>query len=168
MSTVSAKKVVTIEYVLRDKKGEELDRSNPDAPMLYLHGARNIVPGLERQLEGKAVGDEVVAVVPPAEGYGEKDPRLKPMRIPRSQFPKDAQIRKGMQFMTRTEQGMAPLWVVKVQGPTVVVTAEHPLAGVELHFTVKILELRDATAEELEHGHVHGPGGHHHGDSEEE
>jgi len=159
---VAEKKVVTMEYVLRDAKGTELDKSDPEAPMAFLAGARNIVPGLEKQLVGKAVGDEVKAVVPPAEGYGEKM-KMKPIRMPRSRFPKDAQIRKGMQFMTQTEQGMMPLWVTKVQGPTVVVSPQHPLAGVELHFDVKILEIRDATDEELEHGHVHGPGGHDHG-----
>ncbi len=164
--TISDKKVVTIDYVLRNAAGEELDKSDPDAPMLYLHGGHNIVPGLERQLVGKTIGDEVVAVVPPAEGYGEPDPRLKPMRVPKSSFPKDAALRKGMQFMTKTEQGMVPLWVIKVQGPTVIVSGEHPLTGVELHFTVKVIDIRDATEVELAHGHVHGPGGHHHGEEE--
>ena len=158
---IAEKKAVTLEYVLHDKSGSELDRSKPDKPLVYLHGASNIVPGLEEQLAGQSVGAELKAVVPPEKGYGVKR-RLKPLRMPRSKFPADADIKVGAQFVTRTEQGMLPLWITKIQGPTVVCTAEHPLAGVELHFSVKVLEIRDATDEEVEHGHVHGPGGHEH------
>lgn len=155
-------KVVTIEYVLHDGKGKERDRSKEDAPMQYLHGARNIVPGLEAKLESKKVGDEFVAVVSPAEGYGE--PRgLKPVRMPRSSFPKDADLSRGVGFTSKTQDGRSfPLWVTKVQGPTVICSAEHPMAGVELHFSVKVLDIRDASEEEVAHGHVHGPGGHGH------
>lgn len=158
---IEDKSVVTMEYVLRDPEGNELDRSKPGSPLVYLHGTQSIVPGLERQLTGKQVGDEVNAVVSPEEGYG---PRrgFKPLRMQRSKFPPDAPLRAGMQFVTRTEQGMMPLWVTKVQGPTVICTPEHPLAGVELHFAVKILEIRMATDEEVEHGHAHGPGAHDH------
>ena len=163
---VGEKKVVSIEYVLRNAAGEELDRSQPDHPLLFLCGSHNIVPGLEKQLLGKVVGDEVDAVVPPEEGYGPKM-KVKDLRFPRSSFPADAKLEKGVQFMTRTEKGPMPLWVKKVQGPTVICTPLHPLAGVELHFHVKILELRDATEEELQHGHAHGPGGHHPHDEEE-
>ncbi len=130
--------------------------------MLYLHGARNIVPGLERQLESKKVGDEFVAVVPAAEGYGEKR-GLKPIRMPRSAFPKDANLARGTGFNSKDKDGRPfPLWVVKVQGPTVVCTGEHPMAGEELHFSVKVTDIRDASEEEIAHGHPHGPGGHEH------
>lgn len=158
-------KVVTIQYVLKDPSGQELDKSAEDAPLAYLHGAHNIVPGLEKELVGKKPGDKVQATVPPEEGYGIK--RGKPQQIPKSRFPQDAQIRKGMSFMTESPDGRRmALWVTKVMGPMVTVTTDHPLAGVTLCFSVEVLEVRDATEEERAHGHVHGPGGHHHGDDD--
>lgn len=164
-NVVEEKKVVTIEYVLTDKAGKELDRSAPDKPMLYLHGAHNIVPGLEKELTGKAPGDSFEAVVSPEQGYGPKQ-KVKDIRMPRSAFPADAPLARGMQFITETERGNMPLWVKKVQGPTIIVTPLHPLAGVELHFSGKVVEIRDASEEEIAHGHAHGPGGHHHGEEE--
>ncbi|MEM6958473.1 MAG: FKBP-type peptidyl-prolyl cis-trans isomerase [Myxococcota bacterium] len=156
--TVSANKVVTLSYVLTNKAGEELDRSKEGAPLRYLHGARNIVPGLERQLEGKAVGDAFEAQVPAAEGYGAKQ-KVKPIRMPRSRFPQDADIKKGTSFQTQTRDGRAfPLWVTKVQGNTIVCTPLHPLTGVDLHFAVEILEIRDGSEEEIARGFVQGSG----------
>ena len=160
---VADEKVVSLTYTLSDPSGRELERSADDAPLVYLHGAKNIVPGLEKELTGKESGDEFQAVVSPEQGYG---PRrgLKPVRIPRSRFPQDAEVKAGMAFMFRGPQGQPmPVWVKKLQGPTVVCSVEHPFAGVELHFRGKILEVRDASPEELEHGHAHGPGGHDHG-----
>lgn len=154
-------KVVTIDYVLRNKAGEELDRSKPDSPMVYLHGHRNIVVGLEKQLAGKTTGDEVDAVVAPEEGYGPKM-KVKPLRIPRSQLPADIELKKGSQLVMQQQGKHYPVWVEKVQGPTVILTPQHPLAGVELHFHVIVKEIRDASEEEIAHGHVHGPGGHEH------
>ncbi|MEM9071427.1 MAG: peptidylprolyl isomerase [Myxococcota bacterium] len=156
---IAKDKVVTIAYVLRDASGKELDKSDPESPMRYLHGHRNIVPGLERQLEGKTQGDEIDAVVPPGEGYGEKQ-KVKSLRVPRSQLPADAPVHKGAQLVMQSKGQHFPVWVEKVQGPTVVLTPQHPLAGVELHFHVEVLDIRDASEEEITHGHVHGPGGH--------
>lgn len=159
---VEDKKVVSISYTLSDPSGRELERSADDSPLVYLHGARNIVPGLEKELAGKAPGDEFQAVVSPEEGYGPKR-GLKPVRLPRSSFAKDAKLEAGVAFMTRGPQGQPmPLWVKKVQGPTVICSVEHPFAGVELHFRGKVLEVREATEEEVEHGHAHGPDGHDH------
>ena len=155
-------KVVTIDYVLRNAAGEEIDRSKPDSPMVYLHGHNNIVPGLEKQLAGKTTGDELDAVVPPEEGYGPKQAKLKSLRVPRSQLPADISLKKGSQLVMQQDGKHYPVWVEKVQGPTVILTPQHPLAGVELHFHVTVKEIRDASEEELAHGHVHGPGGHHH------
>ncbi len=154
-------KVVTIDYVLRNKGGEEIDRSKPDSPMVYLHGHRNIVVGLEKQLTGKTKGDEVKAVVPPEEGYGPKQ-KIKPLRVPKSQLPDDIDLKKGSQLIMQQDGKRYPVWVQKVQGPTVVLTPQHPLAGEELHFEVTVKDIRDATEEEIAHGHVHGPGGHEH------
>lgn len=160
--TITANKVVSMDYVLTDPKGNELDKSKEGHPLVYLHGARNIVPGLERQLEGKSVGDEFDAKVPAAEGYGPKQ-KVKPIRMARSRFPADTEVKKGMSFQTQGKDGRTfPLWVTKVQGPTIICSPLHPLVGVDLHFHVKVLEIRDATAEEIEHKHVHGPGGHDH------
>tara|TARA_B100001750_G_C15473066_1_gene580945 strand:+ start:1074 stop:1568 length:495 start_codon:yes stop_codon:yes gene_type:complete len=162
MSKVENEKVVTLSYTLFDPSGRELERSAEDQPLVYLHGAKNIVPGLEKELTGKEAGDEFQAVVSPEQGYGPKR-GLKPVRVPRSSFEKDAKLEAGMAFMTRGPQGQPmPLWIKKVQGPTVVCSVEHPFAGVELHFRGKVVDVRDAAAEEIEHGHAHGPDGHGH------
>lgn len=162
MSAIADDKVVSIHYTLRDDDGDEIDSSVGDEPLTYLHGASNIVPGLERQLAGKQVGDMVKAVVPPEEGYGVAE-GPGPQRVPRDAFPKDAELEPGTQFFARGPNGDAmPLWVVEVTDEGVMVDANHPLAGVTLHFEVEIVEVRDATAEEKAHGHPHGPGGHHH------
>ncbi len=158
---ISKDRVVTLSYVLKNVAGEELDRSKPDHPMVYLHGHRNIVPGLEKQLEGKTKGDKVEAVVPPEEGYGRKQ-KVKTLRVPRSQLPGDASILPGAQLIMESKGQHFPVWVEMVQGRTIVLTPQHPLAGVELHFSVEIVDVREATEEEIAHGHVHGPGGHEH------
>ena len=165
--TVAAGKVVTIDYVLTNPEGEELDRSSDGQPLAYLHGAGNIVPGLEDGLEGKKAGDSLVVKVPPNKGYGPKQ-KAKSQRILRSKFPPDAHVEAGTRFVMQGPDGRPfPIWVSKVQGREVHVTTQHPLAGVTLCFDVTIREVRDATDEEKAHGHVHGPGGHHHdGDDE--
>ena len=164
---VAAEKVVSMDYVLTNPKGEELDRSAEGHPLVYLHGAHNIVPGLEEALVGKKVGESLKVEVPPEKGYGPK-PKVKPQKMLRSMFPEDARVEKGVQFLMQGKDGRPfPIWVTKVMGKQVHVTTAHPLAGVTLCFDVTIREIRDATEEELSHGHVHGPGGHHHGDEEE-
>lgn len=165
---IADEKVVSIAFVLRDDAGTELDRSEEDKPLRYLHGKRNIVPGLEKALVGKSVGDKVDAVVPPEEGYG-KPLKEKPIQVRRSELPTEGKLERGMQFFMQDGQGRPiPVWVKKIQGPSVVVTRNHPLAGKNLRFEVEVLEIRDATAEELEHGHVHGPGGVEHDDEASE
>lgn len=159
---VGAGKVVSIEYVLRDTKGNELDRSAEGSPLIYLHGAHNIVPGLEDALVGKKAGDSLEVRVAPEKGYGPKR-NLKPQRILRSSFPADATVEKGSRFVMNDPKGRPfPIWVTKVMGREVHVTPEHPLAGEILCFSVTVREVRDATDEEKQHGHAHGPGGHHH------
>ena len=155
-------KVVSLDYVLKDDAGEVIDRSADGSPLLYLHGARNIVVGLERALSGKRVGDSLSVSVPPEHGYGSR--RGKTWTVPRSSFPKEAKLERGMQFSTQTQDGRRmPIWIAKVQGPSVVVDPNHPLADKTLHFEVKVLEVRDASDEEKQHGHAHGPHGHGHG-----
>ena len=162
---ITKDKVVTLKYVLRDAAGAQLEESTPERPLLYLHGHRNLVPGLERQLEGKALGDAFVAVVPAAEGYGEKR-KVRSLRLPRSKFDPEMTLDRGTQFFMQTQEGRPlPLWIEKVQGNTIVATPQHPMAGLELHFEVEVLAVRDGTAEEIEHGHAHGEGGHEHEDA---
>jgi FKBP-type peptidyl-prolyl cis-trans isomerase SlyD len=162
LSQVEAGKVVSFHYTLTNGSGEVLDSSADREPLPYLHGAGNIVPGLEQQLSGKAVGDKFDAVVAPADGYGERS-GPEPQAVERGAFPPDAPLQKGMQFMAQTPDGQhIPLWIDRIEGDTVYVDHNHPLAGVTLHFAVEITGIRDATAEEQAHGHPHGPGGHHH------
>ena len=154
--------VVQFHYTLTDPDGNVIDSSDGSEPLSYLHGADNIVDGLESQLAGKVVGDTFEAVVPAAEGYGEKE-GPGPQPIPRSNFPEDVDLMPGMHFIASDESGQEMmLWVMKVEDDQVFVDVNHPLAGVELHFAVEVVSIRDATKEEVEHGHPHGPGGHAH------
>lgn len=151
--------VVSLQYTLRDAKGVVLDQSDASEPLLYLHGHENIVPGLEDALTGKKVGDKVKAVVSPEDGYGEKSGEVE--RVPRDAMPEDIEV--GMDLLAEDEEGeVMPFWIVAIEGDEVLVTPDHPLAGVELHFDVEILAVRAATGEELKHGHPHGPDGHGH------
>ena len=156
---IGAKKAVSFHYSLRDDEGTVLDSSEGRPPLTYLHGEGNIVPGLERALEGKSAGDEVKATVPPEEGYGERDDD-NIRNVPRRKLP-EGKIEPGMRLRLQTNEGPVPALVTAVSGDYVTVDANHPLAGMTLHFDVTVVEVRDATAEELEHGHVHGPGDHH-------
>ena len=159
---VADKHVVYMHYTLKNPEGEVIDSSSGRDPLAYLHGSGNIVPGLERQLTGLAIGATKTAIVPPTEGYGERQP-MPPEPVPRSQFPADANIAEGMMFQAQTPDGRPfPVWVAKVEDDTVYIDPNHPLAGVELHFEVEIVEVRSASEEEISHGHPHGPGGHHH------
>lgn len=154
-------KVVSIDYTLKDEAGEVLDTSEGREPVAYLHGAGNIVPGLESALEGKSKGDSISVSVAPADGYGERDPEMV-QPVPRENFPPEAQVEVGMQFQAETPQGPRIVTIVKVDEQEITVDANHPLAGKQLNFAVTITDVRDATAEELAHGHAHGAGGHHH------
>jgi len=161
MTTITAKKVALIHYTLTNDAGEELDTSRGSDPMPYLHGAGNIVPGLESQLEGKSKGDKVKAVVKPEDGYGDKSD-LPPQAVPRSAFG-DSEPRAGLPLVVEDESGnQMQLWIVEVLGDKVMLSPDHPLAGVTLNFDVEIVDVRDATDSELEHGHAHPGDGHHH------
>jgi len=152
--------VVSMHYVLKDGEGTVIDESR-DQPLPYLHGHQNIVPGLERELAGTPVGETKKVVVSPEEGYGTREEELV-LTVPRDQLPADMAPEVGMTVGMETDQGhTVPVRVVEVHDDHVKLDANHELAGVTLHFEVKIDSVRPATAEELEHGHVHGPGGHH-------
>ena len=156
-------KVASFHYTLRNGngEGEVIDTSEGREPLAYLHGAGNIVPGLERQLVGKRVGDAFDAVVEPDEGYGVRDGSPQP--VDRSAFPEGMPLSVGMMLHAETpDREVVPLWVVQIEDDKVWVDENHPLAGVTLHFTIEVTEIRDASDVELEHGHPHGPGGHDH------
>ena len=160
--TIAQHKVVTIHYKVTDSNNDEvIDSSENGEPMTYLHGARNIIPGLEQALEGKSVGDELEVTVEPADAYGERsDDRVQ--QVPIDAFQEMEKIEPGMAVTAQTDQGQINLVVIEVDETTVTVDANHPLAGKMLKFEVKIEAVRDASEEEMEHGHVHGPGGHAH------
>lgn len=157
---VAKDKVVTIDYTLTGAGGELLDSSQGGEPLSYLHGAGGMIPGLEIALEGKAAGEAVKAVVPPDQAYGQKDPSLV-QPVPRDRFPDVPDIRPGMQFTAQGKSGSRVVTVVGVDDSNVTIDANHPLAGQTLNFDVKVVDVRDATSEEISHGHAHGPGGQH-------
>jgi len=163
---ITAQKVVAIDYTLTDNEGNVIDSSQGREPLAYIHGSGSIIPGLESALEGKTAEDSLKVTVSPDMGYGERaDDMIQ--EIPRDRFENADEITVGMQFHTENEQGMQIVTVVDTTDETIKVDANHPLAGETLNFDVTIVEVRDASAEELEHGHVHGPGGHDHGEEAE-
>ena len=154
-------KVVSIDYTLTGDNGKVLDSSQGREPLAYLHGAGNIIPGLESALEGKNEGDQLNVQIPPDQAYGQRDERMV-QPVPRTAFQGVADIQPGMQFQANTNAGPRLITVVGVEGDQVTVDANHPLAGATLNFDVTIRNVRDATSEEKSHGHVHGAGGHQH------
>lgn len=158
---VARNSVVLIQYKLTNDSGEVLDQSEAGSPLAYIHGRGNIIPGLERELEGKSAGDKLQVTVKPAEAYGEYDQQLI-QSVPRKAIQGVDDIQEGMQLHARSNEGVRVLTVKKVENDTVTLDANHPLAGKTLHFDVEIEDVRQATQEELTHGHVHGQGGHQH------
>lgn len=154
---ISKNSVVTFHYTLKDAEGTVLDSSAGREAFAYIHGGGMIVPGLEEQLEGRVAGDSVLAVVEASKGYGEIDHEML-QKVPVDKFGGQT-VEAGMQFQTPDNR----VWsVIEVEDGHVVLNGNHPLAGVTLHFSVDIQGVREATADELSHGHVHGEGGHHH------
>ncbi len=158
---IAADKVVTIHYTLKDDAGGIVDTSDGGEPLAYIQGHGSLVHGLEKALEGQEAGGALAVSVPPEEGYGKHDTQLI-QKVPKRSMQGAGEIRKGMQFQARTPEGMRVFTVTAVVGDMVTLDGNHPLADKTLHFDVKIVDVRDATTEELEHGHVHGAGGHHH------
>ncbi len=155
---IGKEKVVSIHYTLRDNEGNTLDSSIGQAPLVYIQGIGNLIPGMEDGLEGKAKGDKLEIKVSPEKGYGVRDDKMI-QKVPRSAFGGE-EVKKGMQF--QTDQRGQVVTVTEIGFDSVTVDGNHPLAGVALNFSVEVLDIRNATSDELTHGHVHGPGGHHH------
>jgi FKBP-type peptidyl-prolyl cis-trans isomerase SlyD len=153
--------VVTIDYTLKDDDQSVLDTSQGQEPLSYIHGIGNLIPGLEKALAGKSEGDRMEVTIAPDEAYGERDDELL-QAIPRERFERADEIQVGMQFHTQSDEGMQVVTVVDVDGDNITIDGNHSLAGKTLHFDVRIVGVREASAEEVSHGHAHGPGGHHH------
>ncbi|TXJ06689.1 MAG: peptidylprolyl isomerase [Acinetobacter sp.] len=160
MTAIANDHVVKFHYTLTNGEGQTLDKSEGQ-PLAYLHGAGNIIPGLENALTGKVAGDKLTVNVPAAEGYGEYYAEMV-QEVPRQMFQGVDNIQAGMQFQAQTDDGMQIVTVKAIEGDNIIIDANHPLAGQDLTFDVEIVEVRPATEEELDHGHVHGEGGHHH------
>ena len=158
---IAENKVALIDYTLTDNEGEMIDSSEGAGPLAYLHGAGNIVEGLEEALIGKEAGDKVKASIEPAKAYGERHEDMK-QDVPKELFGGVENIEVGMQFQSETDEGPVLVTVMAISEEMVTVDGNHPLAGVHLNFDVTVREVREPTAEELEHGHVHGEGGHQH------
>jgi len=158
---IEKNRVVTLHYTLRDEQGTVLDSSNGRVPLSYLHGKGNIVPGLEQALAGKSAGDKLEVTVRPEQGYGQRDDRLVQI-VPRNRFTEGSELTPGMQVRATGSRGSRLVTIARIERDFVTVDGNHPLAGRTLHFSVEIAEVRKATHDEVSHGHVHGPGGHHH------
>ena len=159
--SIGKDKIVSIDYTLTGDTGQVIDSSQGKPPLAYLHGAGNIIPGLEDALEGKSEGDNVKVTIQPDQAYGPKDQRLI-QQVPKAAFQGVQEIQAGMQFQANTQQGPRIITVIDVQGDQVTIDANHPLAGQTLNFDVNVVGVREATQEELTHGHAHGAGGHQH------
>lgn len=158
---VAKHSVVTLEFTLTAPDGEVLDSSKGGQPLAYVHGTEALVPGLERELEGKQKGDRFDVRVAPDDGYGTRDERLV-HDVPRAELPLGLGIEVGLQLQAQGPDGDLIVTVVSFEGERVTLDGNHPLAGMELHFTGEVVDVRAATREELAHGHVHGRGGHAH------
>jgi len=158
---VEKDKVASIHYTLKSDKDEVLDSSEGKSPLSYIHGSGQLIPGLEKELEGKEVGAELTIVVPPADAYGEYNEE-QVFVVGKDGFQGEEELTVGLQIQVDTGQGQAVGVVTKIEGDNVTLDLNHPLAGANLHFDVKIEDIRDASPEELDHGHAHGEGGHQH------
>ncbi len=155
---IATNRAVTIHYTLTNQAGDVVDSSRNGDPLAYVHGIGALVPGLEKELEGKSAGDNVAVTVQPEDGYGHRTPELI-QSVPKEVFRFDGKIETGMRFQAETDHGIELVEVIAVDDESVTIDANHPLAGEVLNFDVDVVAVRDATAEELEHGHIHGEGG---------
>jgi FKBP-type peptidyl-prolyl cis-trans isomerase SlyD len=150
--------VVSIDYELKNDAGEVLDASAEGSPLVYLHGHRNLISGLEQALEGKTTGESLEVRIAPADAYGEVNESLR-QSVPKDRFQGVEQLEVGMQFQASTDKGPISVRIVAVEEELVTVDGNHPLAGEHLNFNVTVRDVRAAEESEIAHGHVHGKGG---------
>lgn len=153
------RRVISFNYTLRDDKGQVLD-SSTDGPMAFLEGAQQIIPALEAQMLGMLIGQKKTVKLAAKEAYGEPDPKMK-MNVPKEELA-HLQIEIGAYLQLQLQDQVKVVRVTEITDQHVTLDGNHPLAGMTLEFDVEMMDSREATAEELAHGHAHGPGGHHH------
>ncbi len=153
--------VVSMHYTLKAADGQILDTSEGKPPLSFIHGIGQLIPGLEKELEGKEAGNHVDAVIAAEEAYGQYNKDMV-FKVSKDGFRGEEELKEGMQVEVELDDGKSIAEVTKIEGDEVTLDLNHPLAGMELSFSVDITEVREASAEELSHGHVHGPGGHQH------
>ncbi|MCF7823923.1 MAG: peptidylprolyl isomerase [Candidatus Marinimicrobia bacterium] len=158
---ITQDKVASIDYTLTNDHGEVLDSSSGREPLAYIHGHGGLIPGLEKELEGKQKGDQFVTIIPPEMAYGVRDESLL-QEIPLENFHNRSEVVVGAQFQVQNGEHVHIATVTELGDVAAKVDLNHPLADMTLHFDVEVMDVRDASKEELEHGHVHGHGGHHH------
>jgi FKBP-type peptidyl-prolyl cis-trans isomerase SlyD len=160
---IAQNRVVQMHYTLADEEGRTIDTSEGHEPLAYIQGIGNIIPGLEDALEGKAKGDKLEVTIAPEDGYGSRNEEMV-QQVAKSGFKseEDEELKPGMQVQIETNNGPSIAMVTKIEGENVTLDLNHPLAGVTLNFAIEVVAVRASTDEEIEHGHVHGPGGHHH------
>jgi FKBP-type peptidyl-prolyl cis-trans isomerase SlyD len=152
---ISQYKAVILNYTLRNEAGEVIDSSDVGGPLSYIHGTETLIPGLENALDGRQQGERLSVTVRSEDAYGERNAQMVD-RVPRENFPGIDDIQPGMQFQTEMEGGYPMVvTVTEVDENFVTVDGNHPLAGRDLDFDIEVIEVRDASSEELEHGHVH-------------
>ncbi len=154
---IAKNRVVSIHYTLKNDAGSVIDSSAGGDPLVYLHGAQNIIPGLERALEGKVADDTLAVSIEAADAYGEYNKALTQV-VPSNMFEGVDKLEPGMEFQAQTEQGVQVIRIAEVNGDEITIDGNHPLAGERLHFDVTVDAVREASAEELEHGHIHTEG----------
>ncbi|MBL4715155.1 MAG: peptidylprolyl isomerase [Bacteroidetes bacterium] len=155
------KKVIGIHYTLTNDTGETIDSSIDSDPLYFLQKTGSVIKGLEDALKSKEIGDKFEVSISPEDAYGKYDEN-KIQEMPLSSFPKESEVKPGMMFNAEGSHGVVQVEVTKIENEMVTINGNHPLANQTLNFNVEVIELREATTEELDHGHVHGPGGHHH------
>ncbi len=158
---ITDRSVALFHYTLRNEAGEELETSRSGEPSAYLHGAGNIMPALEKAMAGREPGDVFSTTLTAEEGYGARQPD-RTQRVPAKHLLFKGKLKPGMVVQLQTSEGRRPVTVVKAGKFSADVDTNHPLAGQTLTFDVEIVDVREATPEEIAHGHAHGPGGHHH------
>lgn len=160
---IAQNRVVQMHYKLTDEEGRTIDTSEGRDPLAYIQGIGNVIPGLEDALEGKSKGDKLEVTIAPEDGYGNRNEEMV-QTVPKSGFKAegDEQLIAGMQVQIETNNGPSIAMVTKIEDENVFLDLNHPLAGVTLNFDIEVVDVRASTDEEIEHGHVHGPGGHQH------
>ena len=153
--------VVQFNYTLRDEKGDVLETNEGHDPIAYLHGHDNMMPGVEKSIEGKDIGEKYSVTLPASETYGERNDEAE-QRVSVKHLQGEKVWKPGMRALINTDQGQRQVTIIKMGKFMATVDVNHPLAGRELTFDIELIDARDATAEEITHGHAHGKGGHQH------